>query len=174
MNIKNIFVTLAAALLVGCGSEKRNKEGIYAYDAQHDRAYILQQTQDERFWLIADESHGYNQEMTLDTGKHCFVGVPVKFFMYYKDSKPVGFISYYFDSPFFAKIQFVLVDENYRRQGIAEKMIRYVLERMEKEGAFSVEICTRLINTKARTLYEKLGFKYSYDDGKYIYLTYSF
>jgi|GEM_PF-4610393 ribosomal protein S18 acetylase RimI-like enzyme len=171
---KITLVVTLIFMLGGCGTSKRDKEGIYPYDAALDRDYILQETEKAKFWLIADESIGYNQAETLDTGCHCFVKEPVHFFVYYKDSRPVGFISYYFDSALFGKIQFVFVDEQYRRQGIAEKMIMYALNRMRQEGAISIEICTRLINSGARTLYEKLGFKYLHDNGKYIYLEYSF
>lgn len=168
------WFSLFIIFLSGCGNKSRTQEGIYPYDQKQDRAYILEQTGKAHFWLIADESSGYNQQETLDTGFHTFTKARVHFFVYYKDARPVGFISYYFDSSFFGKIQFVFVDEQYRRQGIAEKMIRFILDRMHQEGALSVEICTRLINKNALSLYEKLGFKYLYDNGKYVYLEYSF
>lgn len=170
-------ITLLASilmLLTACSSTKRDADGMYPYDKNLDRAFILQQFEHDRFWLVADESAAYNPADTLDTGIHQFVRAKTYYFMYYQDKKPVGFISYYYESPFFAKIQFVYVDKDHRRQGIAEKMIRYVLERQRKEGAHSVEILTRLINTGALTLYEKLGFKKLYDTGKYIYLEYIF
>ena len=50
-------------------------------------------------------------------------------------------------------------------------MVLEMVERMRKEGACAIEITTRLINP-ALPLYEKLGFKRLYDNGKYIYLEY--
>ncbi|MBY0109733.1 MAG: GNAT family N-acetyltransferase [Candidatus Babeliaceae bacterium] len=160
--------------LTGCWNSNRTKDGLYLYDAKMDRSFMLKHFAQDRFWLVADESYMYDPVDTLDTGIHSFVKKPVTFYIYYKAGKPVGFISYYYEYPFFGKIQFVDVDEKYHRQGIAKKMILSVLERMKKEGVRSVEIVTRLINTPALTLYEKLGFKRSHDDGKYVHLEYSF
>ena len=168
------LVTLSILFLAGCSKSDRSKEGMYSYEAKLDRPFMLQHFKEDRFWLVADESYMYNPVDTLDTGIHGIVKKPVKFYVYYKDQKPVAFISYYYESPLFGKIQFVDVDEKYQRQGIAKKMILEILERMRKEGVRSVEIVTRLINTPALTLYEKLGFKKLYDNGKYIYLEYSF
>ncbi len=167
-------VVLSVLFLAGCTTSDRTKEGIYSYNAQLDRPFLLQHFVDDRYFLVADESYMYDPVDTLDTGIHGIVKKPVTFLMYYKDQKPVGFISYYFESPLFGKIQFVDVDQNYQRQGIAKKMILEVLKRFEKQGARSVEIVTRLTNTPALTLYEKLGFKRLYDNGKYIYLEYYF
>ncbi len=171
LNKKKFYFSFIFFLLTGCFSERT--EGIYPYNAKKDRDFILKKTAEDHFWLIADEATGYRQQETLDTGIHPFVHVPVHFYLYYKDKKPVAFISYYCDSSIFANIQFVYVDKDYRRQGIAEKLITFVLDRLRNQGIRSVEICTRLINTGARSLYEKIGFNYLYDTGKYIYLTYS-
>jgi len=168
------LVTLSILFLAGCSTSSRTKEGLYSYDAKLDRPFMLKHFKEDRFWLVADESHAYDPVDTLDTGIHGFVKKPVKFYVYYKDQKPVAFISYYYEYPLFAKIQFVDVDEQYQRQGIAKNMIIEILERLKKDGVRSVEIVTRLINTPALTLYEKLGFKKLYDNGKYIYLEYSF
>lgn len=165
-------LTCICLFIAGCSSKTRTKEGLYPYDAELDRAFMLKHFKEDRFWLVADESYMYDPVDTLDTGIHGIVKKPVKFFVYYKDQKPVAFISYYHESPLFGKIQFVDVDEQYQRQGIAKKMIRSVIDRMRGEGIRSIEIVTRLINIPALTLYEKIGFKKLYDNGKYIYLEY--
>jgi ribosomal-protein-alanine N-acetyltransferase len=168
------IILLSIIFLVGCSSTNRTKEGLYPYDAKLDRPFMLKHFVEDRYLLIADESYMYDPVDTLDTGIHGFVKKPVTFHVYYKDKKPVAFISYYYEYPLFGKIQFVDVSSDYRRQGIAEKMIRDILGRMQREGVRSVEIVTRLTNKPALDLYEKLGFKRLYDTGKYIYLEYSF
>lgn len=171
ISLRLSIISLAMVLLSGCGTQKREADGMYPYDKNLDRAFILQQFEQERFWLIADESKNYDPADTLDTGILSYIQAPVQFYIYYKDHKPVGFISYYKKDYLFGKIQFVYVIPEYRRQGIAEKMIRFVFERMRKQGLFSVELVTRLINTSAYDLYhKKLGFYKSYDDGKYVFL----
>lgn len=174
LSFKLCVINLLILFLSSCSWETKQQQGIYSYDAKKDRDFMLKHFKKDRFWLVADESYMYDPVDTLDTGIHGIVKKPVNFFVYYKDNNPVGFISYYYEYPLFGKIQFVDVDENYQRQGIAKKMIMHVLDVMKKRGVRSVEIVTRLINTPALTLYEKLGFKKLYDNGKYIYLEYSF
>ena len=54
----------------------------------------------------------------------------------------------------------IAVDENYRRQGIANKILNILLENGFNNGitAFTLEV--RESNTVARLLYEKAGFKF--------------
>ncbi len=122
ISIHTFWLTLLSIFFLGgCSSTDRAKEGLYQYDAQLDRPFLLKHFKEDRYYLIADESYMYDPVDTLDTGIHGFVKKPVTFLVYYKDKKPVAFISYYYEYPLFGKIQFVDVSSDYRRQGIAEK-----------------------------------------------------
>lgn len=170
---KILLLILSFIIVTGCLKDNRIQEGIYIYNADQDREYIIHVLNSSaRFWLVSDESVGYDVAETLDTGLHGFIKKPVSFYMYYKDSKPVGFVSYYFESSLFGKFQFLYVDEQYRRQGIAEKLLNFSLKDMQQRGAYSLEIVARRTNDQAIALYKKVGFKFSYDDGKYIHLNY--
>ena len=52
----------------------------------------------------------------------------------------------------------VMVDEAYRRQGIAEGLLKYLFEEGRKIGVRSFTLEVRCSNTAAIKLYEKLGF----------------
>lgn len=170
ISLRFSLINIALFMLSGCGTQKREADGMYPYDKNLDRAFILKQFEHDRFWLVADESKNYDPADTLDTGILSYLQAPVQFYVYYKDDKPVGFISYYKKDYLFGKIQFVYVIPENRRQGIAETMIQFVLDRMRKQELLSVEIVTRLINTGAFNLYKKLGFHKTHDDGKYVFL----
>ena len=53
----------------------------------------------------------------------------------------------------------VAVQTNYRRQGVAERLLRYVLDVGQQKGAQSANLEVRRDNLPARQLYEKFGFR---------------
>ena len=55
----------------------------------------------------------------------------------------------------------LLVAPSYRRQGIGEKIIKYVQEQAIKDRVKEVFLFVNNQNSEARNLYEKLGFKIS-------------
>lgn len=52
----------------------------------------------------------------------------------------------------------VAVHRDYRRQGIAKKLLLAMLDECEKQGIFEVNLEVRESNFAARELYKKLGF----------------
>ncbi len=52
----------------------------------------------------------------------------------------------------------VLVDKAYREHGIAEHLLRYLMQEGEKIGVRNFTLEVRITNTPAIKLYEKLGF----------------
>lgn len=66
-------------------------------------------------------------------------------------------------------ISLVSVDKNYRKRGIAKKMLEIVFDNMKKRGMQLCEIPTHSTNQKAINLYTSLGFKqkenYVYENG---------
>lgn len=58
-----------------------------------------------------------------------------------------------------AGLEDCVVHPERRQQGIGEKLLAYVLEQARAEGALRVMLLTDGDNTRAQTLYRKLGFK---------------
>ena len=73
------------------------------------------------------------------------------------DSKVVGFIGAWFilDE---CQITNIAVDKNYRRQGIASKLVTELLKECKKHGTTYIMLEVRTNNISAQKLYSKLGF----------------
>jgi ribosomal protein S18 acetylase RimI-like enzyme len=57
-----------------------------------------------------------------------------------------------------AGLEDCIVHPEYRRKGIGEKLLAYVLEQARAEGALRVMLLTDGDNARAQALYRKLGF----------------
>lgn len=84
--------------------------------------------------------------------------------------KTVGFLAYYPNSPYWWHMLFLIVDKDYRKKGYASTMIQYMIDDLVSRGVVKITTFTRLVNTRARALYEgKFGFKdIAHHDGKYM------
>ena len=56
-------------------------------------------------------------------------------------------------------IDVVYVVESHRRSGVATRLVRYVIERMEIRGATAVETTFEVFNEPAASLWSRLGFR---------------
>jgi ribosomal-protein-alanine N-acetyltransferase len=57
------------------------------------------------------------------------------------------------------QISNIAVAPEFRHRGVAEEVMRRILDRVQKEGARYILLEVRPSNTAARSLYNKLGFK---------------
>lgn len=80
------------------------------------------------------------------------------------DGKIAGFLAYYPKSAYVWQMLFVLVDQDFRRQGIARKMVKYAMDDMVARGAILINVGTRDNNFKAQSLYTSFGFKFTEAD----------
>ena len=74
------------------------------------------------------------------------------------DGQPAGLLILRLDGVFKGYIQSLLSLEPYRGQGLGRAMIRFAEERILKDSP-SVFICVSSFNPRARTLYERLGYR---------------
>ncbi|MBP7854453.1 GNAT family N-acetyltransferase [Candidatus Babeliales bacterium] len=75
------------------------------------------------------------------------------------DERVVGFLAYYPDSQRVWRLLFLIVDHDFRGQGIAKKLLKYAVEDMLHRGAIEIILYTRNNNFKAQSLYKNFGFK---------------
>lgn len=75
------------------------------------------------------------------------------------DGKIAGFLGYHPKSAYVWRLLFLLVDQDFRRQGIAKKLLNFAVEDMIHRGAIRVDLGTRDNNFKSQALYKKFGFK---------------
>ncbi|MBW7884560.1 MAG: ribosomal protein S18-alanine N-acetyltransferase [Caldilineaceae bacterium] len=57
-----------------------------------------------------------------------------------------------------AHIVTIATHPDYRRQGLAELLLRYMIRRVEAAGVTDITLEVRVSNSAARQLYEKMGF----------------
>lgn len=77
-----------------------------------------------------------------------------------QNNKTVGFLAYYPRSPYWWHMLFLMVDVDHRKQGYASQLIQFMIDDVVARGALKITTFTRLVNTKARGLYEgKFKFK---------------
>ena len=74
------------------------------------------------------------------------------------DNKIAGFTAYYPKSAHTWQFLFLLVDQDFRRQGVAKKLLTYAVHDMVARGAIKIDLVTRIENQKAQALYKKFGF----------------
>ncbi len=145
---------------------------IVPYNAARDRTFIIDTFKKEWYWLITDYSPNFDVAFMLDhkapSGKK---GPEVGLLIvktYVEGGKPIGFVIYYPRGLKLGQFLFLGVAQGHRRKGIARKLAVYAIEDMKRLGMLGVKMTTRTDNTKARRLYESLGFKQLWTDGAYM------
>ncbi|PIN74897.1 GNAT family N-acetyltransferase [Candidatus Woesearchaeota archaeon CG10_big_fil_rev_8_21_14_0_10_36_11] len=81
-----------------------------------------------------------------------------------KDKKEVGSVYLYIISNDFHEepygiMEYLIVDEKYRGQGIGTELIRLIIDEAKKQGCYKLLSQSRHSRPKVHALYEKFGFK---------------
>lgn len=84
-----------------------------------------------------------------------------------KDNKIIGFLAYFPKSAYVWHLLFLLVDKDFRRQGIAKKLLKFAVNDMVHRGALRVDLATRNNNFRAQSLYKNFGFKLTHTDEEF-------
>lgn len=154
---------------------------IYEFTVDRDREGILDIFKNNWYWLIAD-GDTYDPEFMMkyhapNSYDPYYVGkLKIKVIRDTCDGKDtfIGFTTYYMLSPGLGRIQFVAVRPEFRGKRYGEKLTEYALNDLKKMGAKKVKILTRTDNTAALKLYNRVGFKETGRDDKYVNLEYQF
>ena len=88
----------------------------------------------------------------------CVGGDNTLFLVCEKEGRAVGYVGCYTVCDD-AAITNVAVHPDYRRQGIAESLVKVLISRASERGCAQVSLEVRVSNASAIALYEKLGFK---------------
>ena len=80
-----------------------------------------------------------------------------------EEGRPVGYIfvgdCHFVGTKSFLEIIQIMIEEEYRGQGIGKLMIKYVEDLYYEKGIRQVRLHSRVILTKAHKFYEKIGFR---------------
>jgi len=153
-------------------TQQKTKTGIVGYEASRDRAFEIDIFKKNWYWLLSDYSPHYNLERLLDyrTPDNDDLTQAGKLLMYtyLSEGKPAGFIHFYEKELRIGQILFLAVHDDYRKKGYARELMNFAIKELKKRGMLTIRMNTRTDNTKARALYENLGFKQIWTDGAYI------
>lgn len=175
-NAKNWFKRGALiVVIVGIGSiityqypPVQQKQDYYIYEFKDDERDIrdVEQTfQDDFYWLTTRDSYDVRAMLTRRTSEFSDPSVNNNMFIYImRDTATedfIGFVTFYRLSFYKGQILFVSVNKAFQGKGYGRKLVEFALDKMKKMGMIKATLFTRLDNTKARTLYERIGFKES-------------
>ncbi len=85
-------------------------------------------------------------------------------------SKTVGFISFYSRGNARARILYLGVDKDYRKQGLGRDLMKAAIAALESQGVREIIIATRIENFRAQNLYRQLGFLTTSTQGDFVFL----
>lgn len=135
----------------------------FDYSRDHQAVEDLFNKGDNFYWMVAMEGGGsYSIDFMLrnktssqfETKRDLVMKVATI------DGKLAGFMAYHPLSGRVWKLLFLIVDQDFRRQGVAKKILKYSVDDMMSRNALRIDLGTRNNNFKAQNLYKNFGFKY--------------
>jgi len=137
----------------------------FNYDKDHQAVDDLFHKDDNWYWMISTQNtdtYSIDFTMKYKTSSQQIKKYDMILKVATVDGKVAGFCSYY---PKIAgsnkvwQLLFLIIDQDFRRQGIAKKLLTYAVEDMAKRGAIRIDIATRNNNFRAQNLYKGFGAK---------------
>lgn len=146
----------------------QQSQDYYVYEFNDDERDIrdVEQTfQDDFYWLTTRDSYDVRAMLTRRTSEFADPAVNNNMSIYIMRDKAtdlfIGFVTFFRLSFYKGQILFVSVNKAFQGKGYGQKLTEFALDKMKKMGMLKATLFTRLDNTKARKLYERVGFKES-------------
>jgi ribosomal protein S18 acetylase RimI-like enzyme len=144
-----------------------NGNGIFDYKAYRDKVAIKKMFHDDWKLLYYGDwdkitEQDFNVDFMLDNRSSSQYSLKNNLILKVlcEGGKTVGFLAYYPKSSYTWQMLFLMVDKDHRRKGYAAKLVQFFIDDATARGALKLMTFTRLINNRARRLYEgKFGFK---------------
>jgi Acetyltransferases len=175
--LKLLAVAVVGALLatglvykVAYSEKSQITDFVYSRDAES----ILKIFDIDWYWLVASSKEEYSADFmlknrTYDKDPANFGKLTIKVL---RDNDRLAGFNAYFKKKFYEGfLLYVGVDRDFRGKGYGEKLTKYAVNDMFADGCSVVKLVTRVANTKARSLYKKLGFEETLIDNGYVYYT---
>lgn len=151
----------------------------FNYDRDHGAVDALFHKDDNWYWMISTQNTDTypldfvlkNKTSSLHIKKNDMI-----MHVATMDGQIAGFCSYYpkiSGSNKVWQLLFLIVNQDFRRQGIARKLLTYAIKDMAKRGAIRIDIATRNNNFRAQNLYKNFdGVKLvDSDDGDFVHFS---
>lgn len=177
------YITMLIGCIVCCMlglvayNYSMHDHGIVDYKASRDKAAIKKMFYDDWQLLYYGDFDkisidDFNVDFMLDNASSSQISVQRNLILKVlrEHGKTVGFLAYYPRSAYWWHMLFLIVDKDHRKHGYASQLIQFFIDDSVARGALKLTTFTRLVNTRARSLYEgKFKFKdIGHPDDKYL------
>jgi ribosomal protein S18 acetylase RimI-like enzyme len=183
-NIKLIALGMLAALFMSAGMFFWNKSSsrsvssfdIQDFDFDRDSASVddLFHKGDNWYWMLHNgilNTYSLDFMLRYNTSSQSKKLHNLIFKVLKIDGKLAGFLAYYPHSKHVWQLLFLLVDQDFRRQGIAKKLLKFSLDDMAARGALKVDLATRNNNFRSQGLYKGFGMKQTGSDEQFVFFS---
>ena len=146
-------------------------EQIQDFNESRDTQDILDIFKQDKYWLLS--SPDYSPEHMLSTKSpnkedaRYFGKLTIKVLR--ENDTFIGFVAYYMKNFFIGTVLFLDVKPEFRGKGYAQKLMRYAIDDLKKQGASIITLVTRTENHAAQAVYKKMGFTKTHEDDGYVY-----
>lgn len=146
----------------------------FNYDRDHQVVDDIFHKEDNWYWMISTEmTNQYSIDFMLKykTSSQQSKKRDMILKVATVDGKVAGFLAYYPLSQRSWQLLFLLVDQDFRRKGIARKLLDFAVCDMVRRGALRVDIATRNNNFRAQNLYTSYGCKLVDSDASFVHFS---
>ncbi len=162
---KSIFIVLFSCVIASSAwflFREHSRLGIVDFDIKRDGEAMMAIFDRDWDWLIPGGRDTFSPELMMayraPMQNPMYAG-RLKIKVMRDGNSFIGFVAWYMKDQKTGFLNFVDVNPEYRGKGHAEKLLRYAMDEMIKEGAKKLTMVTWPHNFRARKLYERLGWK---------------
>lgn len=146
----------------------------FDYSKDHFDIEALFHKGDNWWWLMCNEylnSYSLDHTLKYKSSSQYEKRHDLKMKIFEVNGKTAGFTAYYPTSQYTWRFLFLVVDQSFREQGIAKKLLTYAITDIVAQGGIKVDLVTRVENVKAQTLYRNFGFRQINETEQHVMMT---
>ncbi len=156
------IILLSLSIASGCFLSRSEEPSIVDFDLKRDKKALMEIFERDWHWLIPGDRDSFSPELMMEykapMQNPLYAGRLQLKVMRERDTI-IGFVAWYMMDRETGFLNFLDVNPEYRGKGYAEKLLRYAMDDMIKKGAKKLTMVTWPHNTRARKLYDRLGWK---------------
>ncbi len=149
---------------------------IIEFDIKRDGKAIIESFERDWEWLIPGDRDSFSPELMLAyraPQQNPLYAGRMNIKVMRDGDKLIGFVTWYMKDVHTGFLNFVDVNPEYRGKGYAEKLVKNAMDAMIADGAQKLTMVTWPYNTRARGVYDRLGWHVVKTDNQvhYEYIT---
>ena len=167
MNIKRILLVSLFFIAIGGTAtwfvlHKTSGPRIVEFDMKRDGKAIMAIFDRDWDWLIPGDRNSFSPEFMMTyraPQQNPLYAGRLKIKVMRDGDKLIGFVAWYMKDALNGFLNFVDINPEYRGKGYAAQLVQYAMDAMIKYGADKLTMVTWPHNTRARAVYERLGWQ---------------